>query len=157
MTAYLMKCVRAAVVGCMVVLSASLASAQAASQDTANSWVAMNRNGQLFFGTWTIDSVTMSDSVTGTWTLINAQGATLAEGKWSAAKSRGTWTGSWMAIAAGHGGAYGGSWSSSIEAPKAAPFSELFAAALRATVGGNWRFGQYSGTWSIRAYHQAAR
>jgi hypothetical protein len=34
-----------------------------------------------------------------------------------------------------------------------APFAELFAAAMRATVGGNWRFGAYTGTWSIRAYH----
>src|SRR5678815_5541012 len=100
MSPKLLKCLLGTVVVCALVSSAPRAYAQpVAGQDTANSWVAMNRNGQLFFGTWTVDSMTTADSVTGTWSLINAQGATLAEGKWSAAKSRGTWTGSWMAIA----------------------------------------------------------
>jgi hypothetical protein len=128
------------------------AGAQSAPQDTANSWIARNNSGQTFFGTWTVDSTATSDSVTGTWTLMNVQGATLATGKWSAAKSRAAWTGSWGAMVDGHAGAYGGTWSSSLEVSKTAPFSELFAAALRATVGGNWRFGRHSGAWSIRAY-----
>ena len=154
MTPHFMNSVRAAIVVCAVVLPGPVASAQAvAGQDTANSWIAINRNGQPFFGTWTVDSTATSDSVTGTWTFINMQGATLAEGKWSAAKSRTGWTGSWLATADSHGGAYGGTWSSSLTVSKNAPFSELFTAALRAAVGGNWRFGAHSGTWSIRAYH----
>jgi hypothetical protein len=138
---------------CALALFASVAHAEpAVTQDTANSWIATNSSGQTFFGTWTVDSTATSDSVTGTWTAVNMQGATLAQGKWSAAKSRSGWTGSWMAIADGHGGTYGGTWSSHIEVSRNAPFSELFAAALRAAVGGNWRFGAYSGTWSIRAF-----
>lgn len=138
---------------CAVALFASVEHSQpVARQDTANSWIATSSSGHTFIGTWTVDTKLPSDTVTGTWTLVDTEGRTLAFGTWSAAKSPTGWNGAWRATVDRREGTYGGTWSSTVGLGKNARFSKLFAAALRAVVGGRWRFGAHSGTWSIRAY-----
>jgi hypothetical protein len=145
--------VRVGLLVCAVALFASVAHAEPiVSQDTANSWIATN-GSHTFIGTWTVDARPSSDTVTGTWTLVDTEGRTLAFGTWSAAKSATGWSGAWKANVDRREGTYGGTWTSNVSLKKNAQFSELFATALRAVVGGNWRFGAHSGSWSIRAYH----
>jgi len=140
---------------CLLSLAAVQGSdAQASAQlDTANSWIATSSSGRTFIGTWTVVANATSDTVRGTWTLVDREARTLAFGEWGAAKSPKGWTGSWKANVDRREGTYGGTWSSNIQLRGSARFADLFSEALRATVGGRWRFGGYSGTWAIRAYH----
>lgn len=125
-------------------------------QDSAghrlNTWSARSNNGAKFMGTWTVAADTIEGSVRGSWTMIDAQGKILAAGTWSAAKSETEWTGFWRASVEQRAGEYGGTWSTKINRKASAPISDLFEQALNAVVAGNWWFGNYSGTWSLRAY-----
>jgi len=88
----------------------------------------------------------------GTWTLVDAQGNTVTGGGWSASKSASGWNGAWRAVITGTTTDHVGTWSSGIELKEEASFAELFEKALQTFVSGNWRYGQYSGTWTIRAF-----
>lgn len=105
-------------------------------------------------GTWTVAPDTIEGRVRGTWTLIDTQGKILAAGTWSAAKSANEWTGFWRASVEQRAGEYGGTWSTKINLKPSAQLPALFEQALSAIVGGNWWFGNYSGSWSVRAYKQ---
>jgi hypothetical protein len=117
-----------------------------------NTWSARANNGAKFMGTWTAVPDTIEGRVRGTWTLIDTQGKILAAGTWSAAKSATEWTGFWRASVEQRAGEYGGTWSTKINRKSNAQLTDLFEQALSAVVDGNWWFGNYTGTWSIRAY-----
>jgi hypothetical protein len=45
-----------------------------------------------------------------------------------------------------------GTWSSSVDLKAGASFAAMFEKALQTFVSGSWRYGRYSGTWTIRAF-----
>jgi len=115
-------------------------------------WSARASTGLTLVGTWTAVPGPTSETVTGTWTLVNAQGTTVAGGGWSASKSPDGWVGNWRA--ANFGGTepeFSGSWRSGVDLKPNARFADLFEKAAQNIVSGSWRFGSYSGGWSIRA------
>ena len=117
-----------------------------------NTWSARSSTGVALMGTWTAVPDPTSGAVNGTWTLVDAQGRTLGAGLWSAAKSPEGWTGAWRAAVDGHEGDYGGTWSAGVNLKANARFADLFEKAVQSVVGGKWRYGGYSGAWSIRAF-----
>jgi len=143
-------------VGCLLSMFAAQSSAQVVIQDSAghrlNTWSARANNGHAFFGTWTGVADTISGKVRGGWTLIDKQGRTLAAGTWEAEKSVNGWTGSWRARVEQRAGDYGGTWSAKTTLSSDAKLPALFEKALISIAGGNWWFGNHSGSWSIRAY-----
>jgi hypothetical protein len=114
-------------------------------------WSARSSSGVILMGTWTGVPDTRNGTVTGTWTLADAQGATVADGAWSAAKSPTRWTGAWRAVISGRDGEYSGTWSADVQLKVNATFAELFEKAVESVVSGDWRAGNKSGAWSIRA------
>jgi len=118
----------------------------------ANSWIARSSTGLTLMGTWTAVPDPASETVTGTWTLVDAQGRTLGSGGWSAAKSPAGWSGAWRAVADASKADFSGTWRSSVHLKRDARFADLFAKAAQAVVGGTWRIGGRTGTWSIRAF-----
>jgi hypothetical protein len=144
------------VTACVVALLFSVqGSATRAQTPRSNTWTATSSTGRTFAGTWTAVADQTSGGVRGTWTLVDARGRSVTGGVWSATKSPAGWTGRWIAAIAGSKAAYSGTWSAGIQLKANAPLAELFAAALQSSVGGNWRTGGQSGTWSIRAFQQA--
>ena len=117
----------------------------------SGTWSARNSSGTTFMGTWTAVPDSVGSTVVGTWTLVDAGGRMVLNGAWSAAKSRGHWTGTWRARVADRDGEYGGTWRSSVDLTGDGAFVALFEKAAHTVVGGTWRAGAYSGTWSIRA------
>ncbi|MEO7503187.1 MAG: hypothetical protein ABIW94_11165, partial [Gemmatimonadaceae bacterium] len=117
-----------------------------------NTWSARSNFGLTLLGTWTVVPDTMKGTATGTWTLVDAQMNTVTGGVWSASKSPAGWDGAWRAVIAGTTADHVGTWSSSINLKSDASFAELFEKALQTFVSGNWRYGRYSGTWTIRAF-----
>jgi hypothetical protein len=116
------------------------------------SWSARNSTGLTLLGTWTAVADPASGAVTGTWTLVDAKGQTLRRGAWSAAKSPAGWTGSWRASVSGSKAEYSGTWSGGVSLKGGARLADLFEAALKTAVSGNWRTASQSGSWSIRAF-----
>jgi hypothetical protein len=102
-------------------------------------------------GTWTAVPDSTGETVMGTWTLVDAQGNTVIDGGWSAAKSRTRWTGAWRAVISGRDGEHFGTWSAGVHLKANARFADLFEKAVQTVVSGNWRAGNRSGAWSIRA------
>ncbi len=117
-----------------------------------NTWSARSNSGLSLVGTWTVVPDTARGIATGTWTLVDAQGNNVTGGAWSASKSRAGWDGAWRAVIAGTTADHVGTWSSSIDLKAGASFAEMFEKALQTFVSGNWRYGGYSGTWTIRAF-----
>lgn len=143
---------------CLLLLVANVSSAQAAvRQDTSSSarndasgnWSARTSTGRTLMGTW--KAVPESTTVTGTWSLVDARGHPVASGAWSASKATTRWFGNWRGVATGRTGEYAGTWTSSVELEGGKTFGDLFAKAVEAVVGGTWRLGSRSGSWSIRA------
>ena len=114
-------------------------------------WAASSGAGPTLNGTWTAAADPATGNVTGTWTLIDPKGRVVARGVWSAAKSARGWRGAWRAAAEGRKTEYSGTWSADIALKPNAPFASLFESAVKGAVGGSWRAGRRSGTWSIRA------
>lgn len=117
-----------------------------------STWSARSNSGLNLLGTWTVVPDTAKGIATGTWTLVDAQGNTVTGGAWSASKSPAGWDGAWRAVIAGTTADHVGTWSSSIDLKAGASFAKLFEKALETFVSGNWRYGGYSGTWTIRAF-----
>ena len=119
---------------------------------TKGTWSARSSTGLTLGGTWTAVADVTSGAVTGTWTLVDAKGQTLRRGAWSAAKSPTGWTGAWRAAVSGSKAEYSGTWSAGIDLKGDARLGDLFEAALKTAVSGNWRAARQSGSWSIRAF-----
>lgn len=145
---------------CLLVATAELSSGQAAvRQDTASraksersgNWSARTSTGRTLMGTWTAVPDTTNGTVIGTWALVDAQGRPVASGAWSASKAPARWMGNWRGVATGRTGEYSGTWTSSSDLEGDASFGDLFEAAAQAVVGGTWREGRRSGSWSIRS------
>jgi hypothetical protein len=117
-----------------------------------NTWSARSNSGLSLLGTWTVVPDTARGTASGTWTLVDAQGNTVTGGGWSASKSPAGWNGAWRAVIAGTTVDHVGTWSSGIDLKADASFAELFEKALETFVSGNWRYGRYSGSWTIRAF-----
>lgn len=117
-----------------------------------NTWSARSNTGLTLMGTWTVVPDTARGTVTGTWTLVDAQGNTVTGGGWSASKSPAGWNGAWRAVIAGTTADHVGTWTSGIDLKADAAFADLFEKALESFVSGNWRYGRYSGSWTIRAF-----
>jgi hypothetical protein len=115
-------------------------------------WGARSSTGLTLGGTWTAVPDTTNGTVTGTWTLVDAQGRTITDGGWSASKSPAGWTGAWRAVISGRDGEYTGTWSASVNLKRRAGFADLFEKAVQSIVSGKWRYGGYSGSWSIQAF-----
>jgi hypothetical protein len=116
------------------------------------SWSARSSTGLTLVGTWTAVADATSGAVAGTWTLVDAKGQTLRRGAWSAAKSPAGWTGAWRASVSGSKAEYSGTWSAGMDLKGDARLADLFEAALKTAVNGNWRTARQSGSWSIRAF-----
>ena len=117
-----------------------------------NTWSATSSTGLTLMGTWTAVPGPTTGTVVGTWTLVDAQGKTVTGGAWSASKSPGEWTGAWRAVIEGSTADHLGTWSASVNLKANAGFADLFEKALKTFVGGKWRYGRHSGSWSIRAF-----
>jgi hypothetical protein len=117
-----------------------------------NTWAARSSTGLMLGGTWTATEDAKTGAVTGRWTLLDAKGRAAATGAWSAAKSTSGWTGNWRAAAAGRTGEYSGTWSARVDLKPNAKFADLFARAIQTAVGGTWRAGGQSGSWTIQAF-----
>lgn len=114
-------------------------------------WAASSGAGPTLNGTWTAAPDPATGTVAGTWTLIDPKGRVVARGVWSAAKSTRGWRGAWRAAAEGSKTEHSGTWSADIALKADAPFAALFESAVKAAIGGTWRAGRRSGSWSIRA------
>lgn len=135
---------------CLLLLTAIDGSSAQSPQP--NTWSARSSTGVMLGGTWTAVPDTKNGTVTGTWTLVDAEGRTVTSGGWSASKSSSGWTGAWRAVIWDSKPEYLGTWSSSVELKKRAGFADLFEKAVQSVVSGRWRYGGYSGSWSIRAF-----
>lgn len=124
----------------------------ASGAEMRGSWSASSNTGQSLAGAWTAESHAESGGVTGTWTLYDAAGKILLRGSWSASKSPRAWNGAWRAAVAGRDGGYSGTWMAETALAPEARVAEMLESALRAVVGGTWKTGGYSGSWSIRAF-----
>lgn len=118
----------------------------------SHSWTARSSTGRTLGGSWTFQVDAKTGHVTGTWTVNDAAGRAVARGGWSAAKSRKGWTGAWRAAVAGSDTEYAGTWEADTDLRATASWADLFKAAVKAAVGGRWRAGGQSGTWSIRVF-----
>ena len=145
---------------CLLFVVADVSSGQAAvRQDTASgtkstrsgNWSARTSAGRTLMGTWTAVPDSANGTVTGTWALVDARGRPVASGAWSASKAPARWTGNWRGVATGRAGEYSGTWTSSVDLEADASFGDLFETAAQTVVGGNWRVGSRSGSWSIRS------
>jgi len=136
----------------LLVVAVNGSSAQDAPTAKPNVWSARSSTGLTLGGTWTAIPDTTNGTVTGTWTLVDAQGRTVTSGGWSASKSQAEWTGAWRAVIWDSKPEYLGTWSASINLNGRAGFADLFEKAVQSVVSGNWRYGGYSGSWSIRAF-----
>ncbi len=117
-----------------------------------NTWRASNTAGSTFSGTWTVEENPATGEVYGAWTLRAAKGKTVMSGTWSANKSPKGWDGAWRAVASGKKVQYSGTWSASVQLKPDARFADLFEAAVQDLVGGGWKSGGQSGSWSIQAF-----
>ena len=135
---------------CVLLLPASNVSRAQTPQP--NTWSARSSTGLVLGGTWTAVPDKKNGTVTGTWTLVDAEGRTVTSGGWSASKSPSGWTGAWRAVIWDSKPEYLGTWSSSVELKQRAGFADLFEKAVQSVVSGRWRYGGYSGSWSIRAF-----
>ncbi len=126
--------------------------AQDAPSAQPNTWTARSSTGLMLGGTWTAVPDTTNGTVTGEWTLVDAEGRTVTSGGWSASKSPTGWTGAWRAVIWGSKPEYLGTWSASVDLKRRGQFSDLFEKAVQSAVSGRWRYGGYSGSWSIRAF-----
>jgi hypothetical protein len=115
-----------------------------------NTWSARSSTGRTLAGTWNAVVDPATGSVTGSWTLDDAKGRPIARGAWSAAKSPTRWTGAWRAAVAGSKTEYSGTWSADVDLKPNAHLADLFKAAVKTAVNGNWRAGGHSGVWAIR-------
>lgn len=117
----------------------------------ASTWSATTSNGRSFAGTWTGEADSSGSAASGSWTLEDGAGNIVLSGTWSATKSPKGWSGAWRAFVTGGKGEYAGTWSANVRLKPNGGFAELFEAAVQEAVGGGWRTGPYSGSWSIRA------
>jgi hypothetical protein len=136
----------------LLVVAVNGSSAQDAPSAQPNVWSARSSTGLTLGGTWTAVPDTKNGTVTGTWTLVDAQGRTVTSGGWSASKSKAGWTGAWRAVIWDSKPEYLGTWNASVDLKRRAGFADLFEKAVQSVVSGNWRYGGYSGSWSIRAF-----
>lgn len=107
--------------------------------------------GTVFAGTWNASPGQSRDTVGGAWSLRDQNGAELATGTWAAGKEGKLWKGTWQARRPS-GQVYDGTWRAQAALSGAAPFTELFQAALSQAISGSWRMGGLGGAWTIRAY-----
>lgn len=114
-------------------------------------WSAKTTAGRTFAGTWTGDADPSTGNASGSWELHDGSGKTVLSGSWSATKSRKGWNGTWHAIVADRTRDYSGAWSADLSLPPNAGLADLFEAAIKQAVGGSWKAGPNSGSWSIRA------
>lgn len=112
-------------------------------------WSAVTSTGRTFSGTFTVEPDPATGTVSGSWTLRDNTGKTIMGGTWSANKADKVWSGAWRAAVSGQSVEYSGTWSTNQRFPAAARFADLFEAAVKEVVGGDWRAGAYSGSWSI--------
>jgi hypothetical protein len=117
-----------------------------------NTWTARSGTGAALGGTWTGRVDPKTGAATGSWTLIDANGRPAMRGGWSAVKSAAGWSGSWRASVVGSAAEFSGTWSAAAGLGAGASFDDLFAVALQKVVGGTWRAGTSSGSWSIRVF-----
>ena len=117
-----------------------------------NTWRASNSAGSTYSGTWTVEENTATGEVYGTWTLSGGKTKTVIGGTWSANKSPKGWDGAWRAVGSDKKMQYSGTWSSTIQLKPEARFADLFEAAVKDLVGGGWKSGAQSGSWSIQAF-----
>lgn len=120
-------------------------------ESRTSSWVARSSDGRTFNGTWSVAPDSTQRSAAGAWTLSGAGGATILRGTWSADKHETGWNGVWSASVDGGKEEYIGSWSAQHPHVRNAPFSELFAAAVKDAIDGLWTGGNASGSFSIRS------
>lgn len=112
-------------------------------------WSAVTSAGRTFSGTFTAEPDPATGTVSGSWTLRDNTGKIVMGGVWSANKVDKGWNGAWRAAVSGQNAEYSGTWSTNHRFPAAARFAELFEAAVKEVIGGEWRSGSYSGSWSI--------
>ena len=117
-----------------------------------NTWRASNSAGTMFSGTWTVEENPATGEVYGTWTLSGGKTKSVVGGTWSANKSPKGWDGAWRAVGSDKKAQYSGTWSSTIQLKPDARFADLFEAAVKDLVGGGWKSGAQSGSWSIQAF-----
>jgi hypothetical protein len=137
----------------LILLSSFLPAGAADQPKWQGTWAATAGSGSAFAGTWSAAPGEAQDTVAGTWSLRDQNGAELATGTWAAGKEGKDWKGTWQARRTS-GQVYDGTWRAQIELPLASHFPNLFEAAISNAVSGNWRMGNYSGPWTIRAYAQ---
>ena len=117
-----------------------------------NTWRASNSAGSTFSGTWTVEENPATGEVYGTWTLSGGKTKTVIGGTWSANRSPKGWDGAWRAVGSDKKLQYSGTWSSTVQLKPDARFADLFEAAVKDLVGGGWKSGAQSGSWSIQAF-----
>jgi len=116
-----------------------------------STWSARTSTGRTFSGTWTGAADPSAGTAAGSWTLLDGAGKTVMSGTWSASKSSKGWNGAWRALVTDRRNVYSGTWSANVRLAPNARFADLFEAAIKEVVGGSWRAGGPSGSWSIRA------
>jgi len=116
-------------------------------------WAATVASGATFAGTWNAAPGPAPDTVAGTWSLQGPNGAELATGTWAAGKDGKVWKGVWQARRLS-GQVYDGTWRAQVELPVTSHLPAMFESAMADAVSGNWRMGNSTGSWTIRAYGQ---
>ena len=104
---------------------------------------------RTFTGTWRAVPQPERDTCGGTWTLKDGSGKTVAAGAWSVRKSPREWRGTWLAQLP-DGRTLSGNWTAQ---PKLAPSGEfltMLESAVKDMLTGTWRYGEHSGSWSVR-------
>ncbi|HWP60798.1 MAG TPA: hypothetical protein VNL14_23085 [Candidatus Acidoferrales bacterium] len=112
-------------------------------------WSAVTSAGRTFAGTFTADADPATGTVSGIWTLRDSAGKNVMGGSWSANKTEKGWNGAWSARVLGSKNEYSGTWTTSHRFPTGASFADLFEAAAKEVIGGEWLATGNSGSWSI--------
>ena len=143
-----------------LILSAMVSAPQApAPSALRGSWSASVGSGRVLHGVWSSEPVSRPNSARGAWALLGDTNQIVMEGTWSAEKSPSGWQGSWSARASKRGPSSGrsapakamsGTWQAAIDNPGIATLAEMLQRTIEKQIGGSWRSGQLSGSWSIR-------
>jgi hypothetical protein len=112
-------------------------------------WSAVTSTGRTFSGSFTAEADPTTGNVSGSWSLRDNTGKNVMGGVWSANKVDKGWSGSWRAAVSGQNAEFSGTWSTNHRFPASARFADLFEAAVKEVIGGDWRSGAYSGSWSF--------
>ena len=104
---------------------------------------------EAMFGSWTARLDAQADVAWGTWRVMDAAGKPSGGGAWSARKVSSEWRGSWRAQTQSNEAATG-TWTAKSALAGTAALNELIQSAVTQIVGGTWKHGGKTGTWSIR-------